>query len=80
MQEISFTEFKKLKARDIKELKSFKVYSNGDLLFMCVVPQGETLIRSNLVSQVEAVIEINNVFGGKDPCSYSDGVLQPLVQ
>ena len=66
MQEIPFTRFSRLKARDIKECKSFRVTSDGELLCIVVVPQGEPLIRNNLISQVDEMVLINNVFGRKE--------------
>ena len=66
MKQISFTQFKTILARDIKDTKSFNVTSDGELLFMCVVPHGETAIRNNLIAIVDEAVLINNNFGKKE--------------
>ena len=66
MQSIPFSKFKLLKAGDLKELKSFKVTSDGGLLCIVVIPQGEPIIRSTIINQVEEHVMINNNFGGKE--------------
>jgi len=66
MKSIPFSKFKLLKAGDLKEVKSFKVTSDGDLLCFVIIPQGESLIKSYLKTQVEEAVEVNNNFGSKD--------------
>ena len=75
MQSIPFSKFKQLKAGDLKELKSFKVTSDGELLCYIIVPRGETIIQGALNSQVEDIIMRYHVVGGKE-CTLLDGVLQ----
>lgn len=73
MKDISFTEFKKLKAGDLKELKSFGVTADGELLFICVIPQ-----TGYIESAVEELCILSNAQGGKEieRCLSLDGVLQ----
>lgn len=66
MKTIPFSKFKLLKAGDLKELKSFKVTSDGDLLCYIVIPKGEPLIATELMAHLDEMIMINDNFGGED--------------
>jgi len=61
LPEITFTEFKKLTAHEIKELKSFVVTFNGYYWFTVVIPQTPYV--------KEGVMELcilSNAVGGKE--------------
>lgn len=59
--EISFTEFKKLKASELKELKSFAVTSDGEHLMTVIIPQTDYI-----QVQAEYMAQLSNSVGGKD--------------
>lgn len=61
LKEIPFTRFKKMLAREIKESKSFVVNADGELLFICIVPQ--TLYIEEGVKQFGV---LSNAVGGKE--------------
>lgn len=58
---IPWTEFKKLKADQLRELKSCEVTFDGEYLFTFVNPQ-TAFIRT----QVEYICQTGNAIGGKD--------------
>ncbi len=58
--EMSITEFKKLKAYELKELKSCEVYSDGEYLFT-FVNAGTDYVRL----AVENLSQTSNAVGGK---------------
>ena len=66
MQRISFTNFKQLKAGDIKEAKSFQVTADGELVCYVVIPKGEDLIKGHLTANLDELVMVNNSFGGKE--------------
>ena len=60
--EISITEFKKLKAQELKRLRSCEVFADGDYLF--------TFVNSTtdyIRTQVEGLAYLSNTQGGEDP-------------
>jgi hypothetical protein len=61
IQEVSFTQFKQMKARDIKESKSFAVTGDGIFLFFVVVPQTDYIRHA-----VEELMILGNSVGGKE--------------
>ena len=61
--EISITEFKKLKAHELKQLKSMEVYSDGEYLFTFV--NGKTETSGYLRTQTEYNCQRANAVGGK---------------
>uniref|UniRef100_A0A6M3KY63 Uncharacterized protein n=2 Tax=viral metagenome TaxID=1070528 RepID=A0A6M3KY63_9ZZZZ len=60
--EISITEFKKLKAHELKRMKSCEVTSDGQYLFTFINPQSDYIKL-----QAEATGHLSNIGGGKDP-------------
>ena len=60
--EISITEFKKLKAQELKRLRSCEVFADGDYLFT-FVNSATDYIRT----QVEGLAYLSNTQGGEDP-------------
>ncbi len=59
--EISFTKFMKMKAGEVKELKSFIVTSNGEFLFIVTVPR-TPYIREH----VTELCNLSNTVGGRE--------------
>jgi hypothetical protein len=64
--EITFTEFKKLKAREIKEMKSYEVYSDGELLFIAMIPHGDFIAKGYTIDNSRVLATKANANGGKD--------------
>lgn len=58
--EISFTQFKSLKASELKELQSFAVTSDGEYLFTIIIPRTDYI-----QNQAEYMAELSNSVGGK---------------
>lgn len=58
---ISITEFRKLKAYELKELKSCEVMSDGEYLFTFINPQTDYI-----KVQSEYMAEMSNTVGGKE--------------
>ena len=57
---ISFTQFKSLKANELKELQSFEVNSDGEHLMTVIIPQTD-FVRS----LAEEAAILSNSVGGK---------------
>ena len=64
---ISIAEFKKLKAWEIKGLKSLEVTSDGDYLFTAIIPHGDTAASDYIKTQAAYLSVKANISGGKDP-------------
>ncbi|MDD4985782.1 MAG: hypothetical protein PHQ43_08340 [Dehalococcoidales bacterium] len=66
--EIPFSEFKKLKASEIKELKSCVVTSDGEALFFAIIPpvNAGMSITDNIRTQAEYLGMKGNTVGGKE--------------
>jgi hypothetical protein len=67
--EMKLTDFKKLKAEQIKELKSVEVYSDGEYLFTAVIPaaNGGSSVIGNIRTKAEYLCNTSNSVGGKNP-------------
>ena len=61
--EISITEFRKLKASELKRLKSCEVYADGQYLFTFV--NGNTEVSGYLRTQTEYNCQTANAVGGE---------------
>ena len=59
---IAFAEFKKLKARELKGLKSFAVTSDGELLCIVIIPRTDFIL-----TQGEYLAQLSNSVGGINP-------------
>ena len=59
--EMKFSEFKKLKAGELKELKSFEVVSDGEHLMIVIIPQ-TGFIRDS----AERLAQLSNSVGGNE--------------
>jgi len=59
--EISFSEFKKLKASELRELKSFAVTSDGKHLMTVIIPQTDYI-----QVHAEYLAQLSNSAGGKE--------------
>ncbi len=59
--EIPFAEFKKLKASELKKLKSFGISSNGELLMIAIIPRTDYI-----ADQADKLGELSNSVGGDD--------------
>jgi len=68
--ELSVTELKNLKAREIKQMKSCEVYSDGEYLFTAVIAQTD-YIRS----QAESMGQLGNALSGKTIEEIKEAVL-----
>jgi len=73
--QISYTEFKKLTASKVKEMKSVEVTSNGETLFYAIIPPigGGMTITDNIKTQAEYLGVRGNTVGGKDPAELLEG-------
>jgi len=67
--EISITEFRKLKASQINEMKSLAVISDGEVLFYAIIPpkDGGMSVTDNIKTQAEYLGQRGNTVGGKNP-------------
>jgi hypothetical protein len=65
--EVSHTDFKKLTAAQIKELQSCAVTSNGELLFIAIIPSGRggMAIKDDISIHAEYLAHRMNSTGGK---------------
>jgi len=65
--EVSITDFRKLKARKIKKLKSCNVMADGEVLFIAIIPpeNGGISITDNIRTQGEYLGMRGNTVGGK---------------
>jgi len=64
---LSLSEFKKLKASQIRELKSIEVISDGVYLFTAIIPHGDDFTRDYMRTQADYLGLKSNIPGGKDP-------------
>jgi len=63
---ITITEFHKLKASEIKELKAVEVLSDGNHLFTVIIPHGDEVARDFIKTQAEYLALKANILGGKE--------------
>jgi hypothetical protein len=65
---IPISEFKKLKASQIRDLKSCEVQSDGETLFYAIIPplNAGMTITDNIKTQAEYLGVRGNSVGGKD--------------
>lgn len=66
---VPFEQFKKMKAADLKEMKSFEVTANGEHLLTVIIPpeKGGMTITDNIKTQAEYLAHRANSVGGRDP-------------
>ena len=66
--EVTYTDFKTLKADQLKELKSCAVTYNGDILFFVIIPsdKGGLAIKDDISIKAEYLAERMNSISGKD--------------
>ena len=64
---ITFTEFRKLKASEIREMKAVEVTSDGMHLFTCLTPHGDFVARDYIKTQAEYLSVKANISGGVSP-------------
>lgn len=66
--EIPLSEFKKLKAHELKRLKSCEVTSDGQYLFTVIIPpsRGGMSIVDRLKTEAEYLAVSSNTIGGED--------------
>ena len=64
---IQYSEFKKLKASQIRELKACEVTSDGVHLFTAIIPHSDLLSSTYIRTQAEYLGMKANMVGGKDP-------------
>ena len=64
---MSLTEFKKLKANEISELKSVEITSDGIYLFTAIIPHGDFQSIDYGKTQAEYLGQKTNIVGGIDP-------------
>ncbi len=71
---IRFTEFKKLSALKLKQMKSVEVTSDGEVLFYAIIPplNGGMSIEDNIKTQAEYLAARGNTVGGKNPEEVED--------
>lgn len=67
--QITISEFKRLTASEIKEMKSVEVTSDGEVLFYAIIPpkQGGMSIIDNITAQAEYLGHRANSVGGLEP-------------
>jgi hypothetical protein len=71
---MTITEFKQLKASDIRELKAVEVLSDGEHLFTAIIPHGDILARDYIRVQSEYLALKANISGGVNPEELKDKV------
>lgn len=66
---ITFSEFKKLNASKLKEMKSVEITSDGETLFFAIIPpkNGGMTITDNIKTHAEYLAVKGNSVGGKEP-------------
>ena len=66
---ISYTQFKKLPAGKLKEMKSVAVTSDGETLFFAIIPpqHGGMTITDTIKTEAEYLAARGNTVGGKNP-------------
>jgi len=67
--EIAFSEFRKLKVDQIREMKSARVTANGETLFTAIIcPKDAGMIITDTINiQADYLGARANIAGGKDP-------------
>ena len=67
--EMTIVEFRKLKAEQIKEMKSVIVTANGERLFTCIIAplNAGTAITDKINAEAEYLGMSGNTVGGKEP-------------
>ncbi len=61
MQQIPFSRFKRLLAKDIKGCNSFEVIADGELLFLCAIPPNPYMCDS-----IRSLMALGNTTGKKE--------------
>ena len=69
---MTISEFKLLKASQIKKLKSVEVMSDGEYLFTAIIPKGDVETRDFGKTQAEYLGVKTNYLGGEDPVKEKD--------
>jgi hypothetical protein len=66
---MSLSDFKKLKAPEIKEMQSIEIVSDGEYLFTAIIPPyaGGLTIKETIKTQAEFLGQRGNSVGGKAP-------------
>jgi len=64
---MSITEFRKLKAEEIRELKAVEIMSDGEHLFTAIIPHGDVVARDYIKTQAEYLALKANISGGLSP-------------
>ena len=64
---MTITEFRQLKANQIKQLKSIEITSDGEHLFTVIIPHGDIYSSSHIKEQAEYLGMKSNIAGGLDP-------------
>jgi hypothetical protein len=67
--QVNLSDFKKMKAIDIKEMKSVEVISDGETLFFAIIPpaNGGASVTDNIKTQATYLGVLSNTVGGKNP-------------
>ncbi len=69
---MSFTDFRLLKAREIRELKAVEVIADGEHLFTAIIPHGDIVARDYIKTQAEYLAVKANISGGRDPAEVKE--------
>jgi len=64
---MTITEFRNLKASEIKEMKAVEVLSDGGHLFTAIIPHGDYVARDYIRTQAEYLSVKANISGGVNP-------------
>jgi len=64
---ITISEFKQLKASEIKALKAIEVLSDGEHIFTAIIPHGDIIARDYIRTQAEYLSVKANISGGLEP-------------
>lgn len=64
---ITFTELKKMRAVELRKLKSVEVTSDGEYLFTAIIPHGDMTATDYARVQAEYLSVKTNITGGVDP-------------
>ena len=76
--QIPYSEFKKLKASQIRELKACEVIADGEHLFTAIIPHSDLVSTTYIRTQAEYLGMKANMVGGKDLDDVKEESLAPV--
>lgn len=70
--QIALSDFRKLKASQVRDLKACEVMADGMHLFTAVIPHNDVVSSTYIRTQAEYLALKANMVGGLDPCEFID--------